>query len=43
MKRTHLTATAIIGEAADLADEAGFDAVTLSAVARRLGVQTPSL
>lgn len=43
MKRIHLTATAIIGEAADLADEAGFDAVTLSAVARRLGVQTPSL
>ncbi|RYV53030.1 TetR/AcrR family transcriptional regulator [Pengzhenrongella frigida] len=43
MTRTPLTATAIIAEAADLADEAGFDGVTLSAVARRLGVQTPSL
>ena len=43
MKRTPLTATAIIADAADLADDAGFDLVTLSAVARRLGVQTPSL
>ena len=43
MKRLPLTATAIIAEASDLADESGFDAVTLSAVARRLGVQTPSL
>ena len=43
MKRIPLTATAIIAEAADLADRSGFDGVTLSAVARRLGVQTPSL
>ena len=43
MTRSPLTATAIIAEAADLADETGFDGVTLSAVARRLGVQTPSL
>jgi AcrR family transcriptional regulator len=33
----------VITEAATLADENGFDAVTLSAVARRLGVRTPSL
>ncbi|MGV8966883.1 MAG: TetR/AcrR family transcriptional regulator [Cellulomonas sp.] len=43
MKRLRLTATSIIAEAAALADETGFDGVTLSAVARRLGVQTPSL
>ena len=38
-----LTPAAVIAEAADLADQDGFDAVTLSAVARRLGVRTPSL
>jgi AcrR family transcriptional regulator len=43
MVRAPLTATAVIAEAAALADEAGFGEVTLSAVARRLGVQTPSL
>jgi len=43
MKRIALTPAAVIGEAATLADEAGLEAVTLSAVARRLGVQTPSL
>ncbi|QTE28007.1 TetR/AcrR family transcriptional regulator [Pengzhenrongella sicca] len=43
MARISLSAAAIIAGAADLADEAGFDGVTLSAVARRLGVQTPSL
>ncbi|MCL3862111.1 TetR/AcrR family transcriptional regulator [Actinotalea sp. K2] len=43
MKRIPLTATVIVAEAADLADLSGFDSVTLSAVARRLGVQTPSL
>lgn len=43
MKRIPLSATAIVAEAADLADGSGFDGVTLSAVARRLGVQTPSL
>ncbi|SEM71874.1 TetR/AcrR family transcriptional regulator [Cryobacterium sp. TMT1-3] len=43
MKRIPLTATVIIAEAADLADETGFDDVTLSAIALRLSVQTPSL
>ena len=43
MTSTHLSAGAVIADAADLADGSGFDAVTLSAVARRLGVRTPSL
>jgi len=43
MKRASLSAVTVVDEAAILADEAGLDAVTLSAVARRLGVQTPSL
>ncbi len=43
MNRAPLTPAAIIADAAELADESGLDAVTLSAVARRLGVQTPSL
>ncbi|MFI1996346.1 TetR/AcrR family transcriptional regulator [Actinoplanes sp. NPDC020271] len=43
MERAPLTSTAVITAAVDLADEAGFDAVTLSAVARRLGVRAPSL
>ncbi|GHS88527.1 TetR family transcriptional regulator [Actinomycetota bacterium] len=43
MTRAPLTPAAIVAEAAALADESGLDAVTLSAVARRLGVQTPSL
>lgn len=43
MDRAPLTAAAVIADAAALADEAGFAAVTLSAIARRLGVQTPSL
>src|SRR3954470_9852819 len=43
MDRAPLTAAAVIADAPPLADEAGFAAVTLSAVARRLGVQTPSL
>lgn len=38
-----LTPASVIAAAAALADEDGFDAVTLSAVARRLGVRTPSL
>ena len=41
--RAPLTPALVIAEAADLADEDGFDAVTLSAVARRLAVRTPSL
>ncbi|WP_344865473.1 TetR/AcrR family transcriptional regulator [Amycolatopsis ultiminotia] len=43
MTRTPLTTASVIAEAAALADESGFEAVTLSAVARRLGVRTPSL
>ncbi|WP_149205217.1 TetR-like C-terminal domain-containing protein [Actinotalea subterranea] len=43
MARAPLTAALVVAEAAALADEAGFDAVTLSEVARRLGVRTPSL
>jgi AcrR family transcriptional regulator len=43
MTRPALSMTAVVADAAALADEAGFDAVTLSAVARRLGVRTPSL
>ena len=39
----NLSPSAVVADAAELADEIGFDAVTLSAVARRLGVQTPSL
>jgi len=38
-----LSRTAVIADAAELADLDGFDAVTLSAVARRLGVRAPSL
>ncbi|SER71857.1 transcriptional regulator, TetR family [Lentzea xinjiangensis] len=41
--RPSLSAAVIVADAAALADEAGFDLVTLSAVARRLGVQAPSL
>lgn len=41
--RPSLTAAVVVADAADLADEAGFEMVTLSAVARRLGVQAPSL
>ncbi|CRK59403.1 Transcriptional regulator, TetR family [Alloactinosynnema sp. L-07] len=43
MAHTPLTTASVIAEAAALADEDGFEAVTLSAVARRLGVRTPSL
>ena len=43
MKRASLNPSTIAENAAALADEAGLDAVTMSAVARRLGVQTPSL
>jgi AcrR family transcriptional regulator len=41
--RSQLTPEKIIRSAAALGDEAGFEAITLSAVARRLGVATPSL
>ncbi|TDQ00239.1 TetR-like C-terminal domain-containing protein [Labedaea rhizosphaerae] len=43
MVRTRLTPDAVIAAAAALADDDGLAAVTLSALARRLGVQTPSL
>jgi AcrR family transcriptional regulator len=41
--RAPLTAATVVLRAADLADAQGLDAVTLAAVARSLGVQTPSL
>jgi AcrR family transcriptional regulator len=43
VEREPLTSARVITDAAALADEAGFEAVNLSAVARRLGVQAPSL
>ncbi|MFI7604283.1 WHG domain-containing protein [Micromonospora sp. NPDC049366] len=43
MVRANLTPAAVIAAAADLADREGFDAITLSALARRFGVQTASL
>ncbi|MFJ4038183.1 TetR/AcrR family transcriptional regulator [Microbacterium sp. NPDC090007] len=43
MRRPPLTPHAVIQAAADLADTTGLADVTLSAVARELGVRTPSL
>ncbi|MHC5797080.1 TetR/AcrR family transcriptional regulator [Lacisediminihabitans sp. FW035] len=43
MTTTPLSPRAVIADASELADLDGFDAVTLSAVARRLGVRAPSL
>ncbi|MFC7546005.1 TetR/AcrR family transcriptional regulator [Plantactinospora sp. GCM10030261] len=43
MVRAGLTAARLTEAAADLADEVGFDAVTVSAVARRFGVADASL
>lgn len=43
MVRAGLTARRLAQAGAELADEVGFDQVTLSAVARRFGVQTASL
>ena len=43
MARANLSASVVVAAGADLADEDGFEQVTLSAVARRLGVQTASL
>lgn len=43
MPRAGLTADLLVTAAADLADEAGFDNVTLSALARRFGVKDASL
>lgn len=43
MARAGLTADRVVAAAADLADEVGFDHVTLSALARRFGVKDASL
>ena len=43
MGRPGLNRSAVIAAAADLADEVGFDAVTISVLARRLGVRSPTL
>ncbi|GAA3573129.1 TetR-like C-terminal domain-containing protein [Microlunatus spumicola] len=43
MPRANLSAPVVVAAGADLADADGFEQVTLSAVARRLGVQTASL
>lgn len=43
MARAGLTAERVTLAAADIADQIGFDAVTVSAVARALGVKDPSL
>lgn len=42
-RRVGLTQDAIVAAAARIADEEGLDAVTLAAVAKRLGVRSPSL
>ncbi|MET7570401.1 TetR-like C-terminal domain-containing protein [Streptomyces sp. NPDC005492] len=43
MARAGLTADRVVAAAADLADEVGFEHVTLSALARRFGVKDASL
>ncbi|MFF9376487.1 TetR/AcrR family transcriptional regulator [Streptomyces griseoluteus] len=43
MARAGITADRLVAAAAELADEAGFDHVTLSALARRFGVKDASL
>ncbi|MFE6509168.1 WHG domain-containing protein [Nocardioides sp. NPDC057767] len=43
MGRPGLNRTAVIAAAADLADELGFDAVTISVLARHLGIKSPTL
>ncbi|MGI5151663.1 TetR/AcrR family transcriptional regulator [Plantactinospora sp. CA-294935] len=43
MGRANLTPAVVIAAAAELADRDGFDTITLSALARRFGVQTASL
>jgi AcrR family transcriptional regulator len=43
MGRPGLNRSAVIAAAADLADELGFDAVTISVLARHLGVRSPTL
>lgn len=43
MARAGITADRLVEAAADLADEVGFESVTLSALARRFGVKDASL
>lgn len=43
MGRPGLNRSAVIAAAADLTDELGFDAVTISVLARHLGVRSPTL
>jgi AcrR family transcriptional regulator len=43
MPRVGLDTEAVVAAAAELADERGLDALSLTALARRLGVRTPSL
>ena len=43
MGRPGLNRSAVIAAAADLTDEIGFDAVTISVLARHLGVRSPTL
>lgn len=43
MVRAGLSRAAVVAAAADLADEEGLRALTVAAVARRVGVRTPSL
>ncbi|MFE4001360.1 TetR/AcrR family transcriptional regulator [Nocardioides sp. YIM B13467] len=43
MGRPGLNRSAVIAAAADLTDELGFDAVTVSVLARHLGVRSPTL
>ncbi len=43
MPRAGLTASTVVAEAARLADEVGFDGLTLAALAARFGVAVPSL
>ncbi|MFW5418612.1 WHG domain-containing protein [Nocardiopsis sp. CNT-189] len=43
MPRAGLTTERVVAAAADMADEAGLDAVTISALARRFGVKDASL
>jgi AcrR family transcriptional regulator len=43
MPRAGLSTSRVVQAAADLADEIGFEMVTVSVLARRLGIRTPSL
>jgi AcrR family transcriptional regulator len=43
MPRAGLTTDSVVAAAAELADEQGFDSLTLAALAERLGVRPPSL